>query len=355
MKPRASLTVLFFALLASALPSTALAHEAAPQKAVLITGASSGIGRNAAERLAADGYFVYAGARSAEDIEALNKIDNVMAVRLDVTRQDDIDAAVRLIRGQGRGLWGVVNNAGVNLVAPLIEADISDVEFLFNVNVYGVFRVTKAFAPLIIESHGRIVNISSISGFLSDEGYGIYSASKHAVEAFTDSLAAEMAHLDVFVAAVEPGNFASNIGLTRCKRRLEDVDAKPWVYFEDRRQRMLVSCRERLAAGIENEGVPPDAVSVVIEHALFDANPRHHYLVVPEQVEAGWTISKVIEELLDLNADQEYSYTRDELIHYLDAYWPYAVGEKSFDNADDAAEMRAFFDQWATRKGRDAD
>jgi NAD(P)-dependent dehydrogenase (short-subunit alcohol dehydrogenase family) len=85
-----------------------IADEAAAQKAVLITGASTGIGRNAAEKLAAEGYFVYAGARKAKDIEDLNKIENVMAVRLDVTSQDEIDAAMKLIEGEGRGLWGVL-------------------------------------------------------------------------------------------------------------------------------------------------------------------------------------------------------------------------------------------------------
>ena len=350
MKKISLLAVLAITLSASVLPSHGYADDAKSQKAVLITGASTGIGRNAAERLAAAGYFVYAGARKAADIEELNKIDNIMAVRLDVTKQDEIDAAVKLIRQQKRGLWGIVNNAGVNVVAPLIEADVSELEFLFNVNVFGVFRVTKAFAPLVIESHGRIVNISSISGFLSGNGYGMYAASKHAVEAFSDSLARELNDLDVFVAAVEPGNFASEIGLTRCKRRLADTDAKPYVYFEERRQRQLESCRERVEAGVKNEGTPPDAVSAVIEHALFDENPKEHYLIVPRQEEAGWTVSQVIEELLMINTRHDHSYTRDELVDYIDAFWPFAEGEKSFDDEKDAAEMEAFFHTWATRK-----
>jgi NAD(P)-dependent dehydrogenase (short-subunit alcohol dehydrogenase family)/uncharacterized cupin superfamily protein len=349
MTAKALLAALAITLLAIVLPVQTQADEKSAQKAVLITGASTGIGRDAAEKLAADGYFVYAGARKAADIEELNKIENIMAVRLDVTRQEEVDAAVELIRKEGRGLWGIVNNAGVNVVAPLIEADISELEFLFDVNVYGVFRVTKAFAPLVIESQGRIVNISSISGFLSGGGYGMYSASKHAVEAFTDSLATEMDTLGVFVAAVEPGNFASEIGLTRCKRRLQDTDAKPYVYFEERRQQMLASCRERIAAGVENEGTPPDAVSAAIKHALFDENPKDKYLVVPQQEEAGWTISQLIEEMLLLNARHEHSYTRDELIEYMDAFWPFAEGEKSFDDEQTDAEMRVFFDNWASR------
>ena len=330
--------------------TTAPAAAADDQKAVLITGASSGIGRYAAERLAKEGHFVYAGARKDADIEELNKIENIMAVRLDVTKQDQIDAAVALIEKQGRGLWGVVNNAGVNVVAPMIEADVADLEFLFDVNVYGVFRVTKAFAPMIIESQGRIVNISSISGVLSGGGYGMYSASKHAVEAFTDSLSREMERLGVFVTAVNPGNYASEIGLTRCKRMLSDTDAEPYVYFEERRQEMLASCRERLEAGIQSEGVEPDAVAAAIEQALFDENPRGRYLVVPRQVEAGWTIAKSMQELLLLNVGHEYSYTRDELVDLMDAYWLFASGEKSWSNEIDETEMDAFMNAWMLRQ-----
>lgn len=247
-----------------------------------------------------------------------------------------------------------MNNAGVNVVAPLIEADESELQFLFDVNVFGVFRVSKAFAPLIIESQGRIVNISSISGTLSGAGYGMYSASKHAVEAFTDSLAREMQELGVKVIAVEPGNFASEIGLTRCKRRVEDTDAKPYVYFEARRQAMLASCKERLAAGVEEEGVPPDAVAAAIEQALFDEQPKEHYLVVPEQVEAGWTIAKAAEEMLQLNANHEYSYSRDELVDLIDANWPFYIGEKSWDDEEDAALMQQFMQAWMTRTTTEA-
>jgi NAD(P)-dependent dehydrogenase (short-subunit alcohol dehydrogenase family) len=355
MKSTALLAALAITLVAVALPSPSRAVETESQKAVLITGASTGIGRYAAERLAANGYFVYAGARKAADIEALNKIDNIMAVRLDVTKQDEIDAAVDLIRKEGRGLWGLVNNAGVNVVAPLIEADVSEVEFLFNVNVFGVFRVTKAFAPLIIESQGRIVNISSISGFLAGPSYGIYAGSKHALEAMTDSLAREMRDLGVTVVAVEPGNFASEIGLTRCKRRLADTDAEPYVYFEERRQQMLARCKERLEAGVENEGTPPDAVAATIEQALFEENPKQRYLIVPEQVEAGWTIAQVMQELLELNALHKYSYTREELIEIMDALQPFAVGEKSFANEEDDAELEVFFHAWANKREKAAD
>jgi NAD(P)-dependent dehydrogenase (short-subunit alcohol dehydrogenase family) len=335
----------------SPLASVSADDHGSGQKAVLITGATTGIGRAAAEHLAEAGYLVYAGARKDADMEELNRIENIVAVRIDVTDQNQIDAAVEQIRDEGHGLWGLVNNAGVNVVAPLIVARESDFDFLFDVNVYGVFRVTKAFAPMIIESKGRIVNISSISGVLSGPGYGMYSASKHALEAMTDSLAMELHPFGVHVAAVNPGNFASQIGLTRCKRLLNESD-DDWGLFEERRQRMLESCRNRLEAGVENEGTPPNAVAGAIEKALFEEKPRDRYLVVPRQVEAGWTISKAVGELLALNLGHAHSYSRDEINQLMDALWPFASGEKSWNNPEDEAEIMAFLDAWMEKQAR---
>jgi NAD(P)-dependent dehydrogenase (short-subunit alcohol dehydrogenase family) len=314
---------------------TALAKDT--QKAVLITGASSGIGRAAAEKLAAEGYFVYAGARKAADIEELNKINGIMAVRLDVTAQEEIDAAVKLIESEGRGLWGLVNNAGINTIDPLIEADESDLKFLFDVNVFGVFRVTKAFAPLLIESKGRIVNISSISGVLSGglTGYGMYTMSKHAVEAYTDQLAFEMVGLGVNVSAIEPGNFRSEIGVTRCKRMIAESGNKEYRYFADEMKNYLDGCKEYIAAGGVSSSPPPDLVAEAIEDALFDDNPKEHYLVVANSFESMITISKAFEELLHLNHDHQNSYTREELIALMDEEWAILKGEKSRDWGDE--------------------
>lgn len=300
------------------------------QKTVLITGASSGIGLMTAERLASAGYFVYAGARKQSDIDALNEIDNVMAVRLDVTVQEDIDKIVDLVESEDRGLWGLVNNAGVNVIDPLIEADEADLDFLFDVNVYGVFRVTKAFAPMIIESGGRIVNISSIAGILSGglNGYGMYVMSKHAIEAFTDQLAFELGPLGVSVSAVEPGSFGSQIGVSRCKRVLANQAKKTYRYFADEMQQYHDLCRERLAGNQRSSGPPPVPVAEAIEHALFAENPKEHYLVVADPFEAQITIGKAFEELLHLNYDQPNSYSRDDLIKMMDSESAIIRGEK---------------------------
>jgi NAD(P)-dependent dehydrogenase (short-subunit alcohol dehydrogenase family) len=109
------------ALVALLVPTGVFAQAAPPQKAVLVTGASSGIGRKITERLAERGFFVYAGARSPADLADLGKLQNVQPLRLDVTVASDIAAAVAAVTKAGRGLYGVVNNAGVVGLAPLLE------------------------------------------------------------------------------------------------------------------------------------------------------------------------------------------------------------------------------------------
>lgn len=282
------------------------------QKAVLITGASSGIGRNMAETLAREGYYVYAGARKQADIDALSAMDNVEGIRLDVTAQEEIDAAVEHVRSEGRGLYGLVNNAGVAVIWPLTEVDEEDMQFQMDVNVFGPYRVTKAFAPLIIESKGRITTTGSISGILAGTLSGPYAMSKHAIEAFTDSLAREMAKFDVAVSVIEPGNYGSAIvdNLSqRMERRGQSLEGS---MFEDEMNEML--------KGFENytEAKPPDEVSAALLEFLTDDNPKIRYMVVPNENQARITIQQALREMTQLNERQQYSYTRDELVAMLD-------------------------------------
>jgi len=183
-KPLILTVIAVFCLSAYYSPAT-LADDGDAQKAVLVTGASSGIGLKITEKLSSNGLYVYAGARKAADLERLDAMDNVSSVRLDVTVQEDIDAAVDFVSDQGRGLYGVVNNAGVSAFSPLTSGPESDMDFVFNVNVYGPYRINKAFLPLLEKSGGRTTTIGSIAGFTGRSG--IYSMSKFAVEAYTDS------------------------------------------------------------------------------------------------------------------------------------------------------------------------
>ena len=295
-----------------AAPLAADADEHKAQKAVLVTGASTGIGRNITERLAAEGYFVFAGARKEADLAELDAIDNVRAVRLDVTSQEDIDAAVETVKQEGKGLYGLINNAGVAVVGPLSQAPDSNLHFVFNVNVAGVVRVTRAFAPMIIASKGRIMTTGSISGILSNPTLGIYSMSKHAVEAYTDSLAGEMVEHGVSVSVIEPGNYKSQIRRTTVQRTQKQMEAAGVELTEEQRARFEGTAEREMSLKESDE------VSDAFMHALFSDEPKRRYMVVPNEDEADRTIRKAIEELVQLNEWQAYSYDRDELVKMLE-------------------------------------
>jgi NAD(P)-dependent dehydrogenase (short-subunit alcohol dehydrogenase family) len=282
-------------LLVGLLGVAAQAQQTNGQKAVLVTGASTGIGRNITEHLAAHGYFVYAGARKEADLKALGAIKNVQAVRLDVTQTQDIDNAVATITKAGRGLYGLVNNAGVATLGTVADMRPEEFDLVMAVNVYGPYRVTKAFEPLVIAAKGRITTIGSISGVLANGQLAAYTMSKHAVEAFTDSLAEQLKDTGVQVSVIEPGNYDSEIGrslLTRLGRDPKQGDRSRYK--------------------------PPDEVAAAVEHALFDARPKRRYMVVPNQQEAEITIKKQIEQLVQLNEGQPYTYDRTALVKMLD-------------------------------------
>jgi len=282
------------------------------QKAILVTGASTGIGRHIAETLAAEGHFVYAGARKQKDLDALSAIDNIQGIRLDVTVQEEIDAAVATITDAGRGLYGLINNAGVAVIAPLVEVDEEDMQFQMDVNLFGPYRVTKAFAPLIIESKGRITTTGSISGILSGFFAGPYSMSKHAIEAYTDSLAREMENFGVQVSVVEPGNYNSVIFDTLLKRMERRGQTPEGSMYQEDLEKFMEGASDR------PKDKEPDEVSAAFLHALFDPDPKRRYMVVPNARQAEITIKKAIEELVQLNEKQQYSYNRDALIAMLD-------------------------------------
>lgn len=266
-----------------------------PVRAVLVTGASSGIGRKITEHLAAKGHFVYAGARKQADMDMLNAIGNVQAVRLDVTKQADIDAAVKTITEAGRGLHGLVNNAGIATTGLLTDTSPEEFDLVMKVNAYGPYLVTRAFAPMIIEQKGRITTIGSISGILASERLGAYAMSKHAVEAFADSLAKQMEPLGVEVSVIEPGNYDSDIGKNAAQRTGVDSPIADRSKYKQ-----------------------PDEVAAAAELALFGDNPKRRYMVVPNQHEAEITIRKQIEQLVQLNEGQPYTYDREALVKMLD-------------------------------------
>ncbi len=302
--------VIAAAIVIFAAPDTVVADDS---KSILITGASTGIGRNLAETLAADGYHVYAGARKDKDLAALDAIDNITAVQLDVTKQDQVDAAVEMIREKGTGLYALVNNAGVGGGGEVIDTPIEDQTFVYAVNVEGVYRTTKAFAPLVIESKGRIVTTGSIAGTISGfPGFSAYSGSKHWIEAYTDAFAAEMEPHGVAVSVVEPGNYKSNIRRSSAARGLEQTKAAGGEVTEEMKKDYEATAKRELSYK------EPDEVSEAFMHALFDDNPLRRYMVVPNEEEQEFTIRTKVNELVQLNQWGPYSYSRDQLVELLD-------------------------------------
>lgn len=292
---------------------TAIASEATEQKAVLVTGASSGIGRAIAERLSGEGYYVYAGARKEEDIDSLSEMANMEGIRLDVTVQADIDAAVERVRADGRVLHGLVNNAGVIVLGLLAETPESDLDFVFDVNVYGPYRMVKAFAPMLIEARGRIINISSMAGIMSPPAYGAYSMSKHAVEAFSDTLAYEFGTVGVSVSAIEPGPFQSRAVTSSCAHQRRQG-------YDPAQSRFPELAAEIAAACESQEQFPkPDSVAEVVQHVLEASNPKARYLAPSDPRQPEFVARSLIKEAVDLSNGQAYQLSRDELIALLDA------------------------------------
>lgn len=283
------------------------------QKAILVTGASTGIGRNIAERLASEGYFVYAGARKSEDIEALSKIENIRGVALDVTIQSDIDMAVETVRAGGLGLHAVVNNAGVVIMGLLAETPESEVDFVFDVNVYGPYRIVKAFAPLIVESKGRVINISSMAGIFSPPAYGVYSMSKHAIESFSDSLSFEMGTVGVHVSVVEPGPFNTPGFATYCKRRKEQDPANS--LFSELAKEIAEVC----ADNGDSPFPAPDAVADAVSHAISSDEPKERYLAITDRRHVEAMLRDLLSDMIEINNNgHDFGFSRDELVAMLD-------------------------------------
>jgi len=182
------------------------------QKIVLITGASSGIGKETAILFASQGNKVYGVARNIEPIVALNN-PNIIPLKIDVTNSESIQSAIKFITEQEDRLDVLVNNAGFAIYKAVEETTMEEAKSMFNTNVFGLAEVTKASLPLIKKSaDGRIINISSVSGKFVNPFGGWYCATKFALEAFSDALRMELSLYKIKVIVVEPGQTNTNYG-----------------------------------------------------------------------------------------------------------------------------------------------
>jgi NAD(P)-dependent dehydrogenase (short-subunit alcohol dehydrogenase family) len=184
-----------------------------PRGAVVITGASTGIGRACTLLLDALGFQVFAGVRKAEDGESLRRATSarLTPVFIDVTDEQSIAAAAKSVSQEvgDAGLVELVNNAGIAIPGPLEYLTLEELRRQLEINLVGQFAVTQAFLPLLRKTRGRIVNVSSLAGKLTTPFNGAYSAAKHGMEAFSDSLRMELAPWGIHVSVVEPGTIAT--------------------------------------------------------------------------------------------------------------------------------------------------
>jgi NAD(P)-dependent dehydrogenase (short-subunit alcohol dehydrogenase family) len=247
--------------------------------AVVVTGASSGIGQATALHLASLGYRVLAGVRTTEDFERLRKAaPGIEPVMLDVTDDAQIASLVELVdRTEPGGLAALVNNAGVGVLAPVEAVERAQWEWVFGVNVVGMAVLTRALLPSLIRGRGRVVGIGSGAGRIAFPLFAPYATSKFALEGFTDVLRREVARHGVKVINVQPGVISTPIydkslpAAYELRERLDPAVA-------ERYRRQLDSALSS-AEGARSTGRPPVEVAQAVARALGDRRPRTRYVV----------------------------------------------------------------------------
>jgi NAD(P)-dependent dehydrogenase (short-subunit alcohol dehydrogenase family) len=247
--------------------------------AVVITGASTGIGEATALHLQQAGFRVFAGVRKPEDGDRLRSAGVTVLQPFDVTKPEDIQAAVETVAQalDGAPLRGIVNNAGVGIGGPLEALDLDDFRTTLEVNTTAQLAVTQAFLPLLRKSKGRIVNMSSIGGRVAQPFAGPYIASKHAMEALTDVLRVELLEWGIDVIAIEPGTIATPIW-EKSSREADKVLANLTAEQRDLYGKRLAKASKMIERQ-NKRGAPPEKVAAAVEKALTASRPRTRYLV----------------------------------------------------------------------------
>jgi len=290
---------------------------------ILVTGASTGIGFYLVSYLAKRGHLVYGTARNDDDLAVLGKNDNVVPIKLDVRNVEHIQQAVDLVASRGAGLYGLVNNAGVGELGMIPTWTDEELLNIFDVNVFGPFRLTNAFLSLLLESKGRIVNIGSQGGIITDKYYGPYAMTKHALEAYTVTLNYELEPYGVHASIVQPGGIISNIGANSMPGTIAHFERAPAPFAAE---------AEQVLSGFEQKSAPdydaeesrtnrkpssPEIVAVAVYDALFSEQPKERYLVGTKW-EGDRVINELLAKLLDENNNPQHNYSRDQLVALLD-------------------------------------
>lgn len=250
-----------------------------------ISGCSTGFGRDLAEAVLKRGWRAIVTSRDKARVADLvdGAEDRALAVSLDVTKPDEIAAAVTAAKERFGRIDVLVNNAGYGYQAAIEEGEDDEIRAMFEANVFGLFALTRAVLPGMREQRGgHILNISSVAGFIGFPGSGYYAATKHAVEGFTDALAAEVAPLGIKVVAVEPGPFRTDWA----GRSLKQTPNRIAEYADTAGKRMQGTSG---GSGAQ-PGDPARAAEAMIALTEHAAPPRHLVL-------GAWGVDQVTQRL----------------------------------------------------------
>jgi NAD(P)-dependent dehydrogenase (short-subunit alcohol dehydrogenase family) len=264
-------------------------------KYILVTGASTGIGYAATAELCKHGYGVFAGVRQPADAERLQQAfgNGVTPLLLDVTDGAMIGQAAAQVRERlgDQGLAGLVNNAGIVVAGPLLHLSLDELRHQFEVNVVGLLAITQAVLPLLgarrpcPHAPGRIINVGSVSGRVAFPLLGPYAASKHAVEALSDSLRRELLLYGIDVIVIEPGAVRTPIwdkAAALDTSRYAATDYGP-----------MVQSTQRTAVEQGRRGMPPERIATVIRQALESPHPKSRY-PLPTGGLLGWYLLRAL-------------------------------------------------------------
>lgn len=239
-------------------------------KVVLITGCSTGIGRDLAERLTKAGYSV---AASARNIKSLDGLETAMQLSLDVTSQASIDEAVQAVVERFGRIDVLVNNAGYAVFGAIEETPEEKYTAMYDVNVFGVMRMVHAVAPVMrLQRSGRIINISSIGGRLAVPVHGAYSSTKFAVEALSDALRFELMPFGIEVVVIEPGGIRTKFADTVLRHATGVLANTESPYMS------LYEQNKGVDASMRKNEPGPEAVSAAIQQAIEARKPKARYL-----------------------------------------------------------------------------
>ncbi len=241
------------------------------KQVALVTGASSGMGKDFARQLLADGYTVYAAARRVEQMDDLKEL-GAHPLRMDITDDAEIVAAVETIAKQHGGVDVLINNAGFGSYGSVEDTSIEDARYQFEVNLFGLARLTQLVLPYMREQRsGKIVNISSMGGKIYTPLGAWYHATKHALEGWSDCLRLELAPFNIDVIVIEPGLILTEFGSVLLEPMLERSGTGPYADLTAKLAKATKSSYDK------GEGSPPSVVTKAVARALRARRPKTRY------------------------------------------------------------------------------